>query len=186
MTDKPSAIATYAFRRRRARKRKQAPPIPQRIVSPKPPKPPAGPVIDDAVVSPRRPSAQAAAITGPRIVTAKPKRGRFGPVQDLTPEEHQRRGDAAEALFREIVRRAQQAMAGRKPPERYWRSYGNDPLPPGAEATVRRVPKLAHAHQVRPVREGPLVRRDALRATRHAAAGDHQAHAPRWLWRPGW
>ena len=25
-------------------------------------------------------------------------------------------------------------MAGRKPPERYWRSYGDDPLPAGAEA----------------------------------------------------
>ena len=25
-------------------------------------------------------------------------------------------------------------MAGRKPPERYWRSYGDDPLPTGAEA----------------------------------------------------
>ena len=26
------------------------------------------------------------------------------------------------------------ALAGRKPPERYWRSYGDDPLPTGAEA----------------------------------------------------
>ena len=25
-------------------------------------------------------------------------------------------------------------MPARKPPERYWRSYGNDPLPTGAEA----------------------------------------------------
>ena len=33
-------------------------------------------------------------------------RGRFGDVPDMTPEEHQRRGDAADALFREIVRRA--------------------------------------------------------------------------------
>jgi hypothetical protein len=40
------------------------------------------------------------------IVTAKnPRRGRFGDVPDMTPEEHQRRGDAAEALFRELVRR---------------------------------------------------------------------------------
>jgi hypothetical protein len=69
MTDKPSAIVTYAFRRRRARKRKQSPPIPQRIVSAKQPKP-LGLVIDDAVVTPHRPAAQAAAITVPRIVTA--------------------------------------------------------------------------------------------------------------------
>ncbi len=40
------------------------------------------------------------------IVTSRPKRGRFGDVEDMTPEEHQRRGDAAEALFRELVRKA--------------------------------------------------------------------------------
>ena len=40
------------------------------------------------------------------IVTAKRRPGRFGDVPDMTPEEHQRRGDAADALFREIVRRA--------------------------------------------------------------------------------
>jgi hypothetical protein len=44
------------------------------------------------------------------IVTARsPKAERFGPVQDLDAEEHQRRGDAAVALFREIVRRANAA-----------------------------------------------------------------------------
>ena len=31
---------------------------------------------------------------------------RFGDVPDMTLEEHQRRGEAADALFREIVRRA--------------------------------------------------------------------------------
>ena len=30
----------------------------------------------------------------------------FGEAPELMPEEHQRRGDAADALFREIVRRA--------------------------------------------------------------------------------
>jgi hypothetical protein len=41
------------------------------------------------------------------IVSARsPKAGRFGPVQVIDAEEHQRRGDAAEALFREIARRA--------------------------------------------------------------------------------
>jgi hypothetical protein len=39
-----------------------------------------------------------------RIVTAKAKPGRF--VPDMTSEEHRRRGDAADALFRELVRRA--------------------------------------------------------------------------------
>src|SRR4051812_825370 len=43
------------------------------------------------------------------IVTArKPTSGRFGTAPDLTPEEHQRRGDAADALFQELVRLAAQ------------------------------------------------------------------------------
>jgi hypothetical protein len=41
-----------------------------------------------------------------RIVTGKRKPGRFGEAEDLTPEEYQHRGDAADALFRELVRRA--------------------------------------------------------------------------------
>ena len=50
--------------------------------------------------------AQAAAIAGLMIVTAKhPRRhGSFGDVPDMTPEEHKRRGDAADALFREMKR----------------------------------------------------------------------------------
>jgi hypothetical protein len=40
-----------------------------------------------------------------RIVTAR-KPGSYSDAPDLTPEEHQRRGDAADALFRELVRRA--------------------------------------------------------------------------------
>lgn len=41
------------------------------------------------------------------IVTPKGKRiSLFGDAPDMTPEEHRRRGDAADALFREIVRRA--------------------------------------------------------------------------------
>jgi hypothetical protein len=37
------------------------------------------------------------------IVTAKRRPGRFGDVPDMTPEEHRRRGDAADALFREMM-----------------------------------------------------------------------------------
>ena len=40
------------------------------------------------------------------IVTAKRRPGGFGEVPDMAPEEHQRRGEAANTLFREIVRRA--------------------------------------------------------------------------------
>jgi hypothetical protein len=128
------------YRPKRARKRKQSPAIPMRIVTAKKTKP--APAVAEAVTE-RKPT-QAAAIAGPRIVTAKkprprhsigpeqiaaardaapadpppairkslivtarsPKAGRFGPVQDIDAEEHQRRGDAAVALFRELVRRA--------------------------------------------------------------------------------
>src|ERR1700722_5509115 len=79
-----------------------------------------------------RKKAKAAAITGPTIVTATSKRthrqvagvvasdetvffvttknphprGSLGYVPDMTPEEYQRRCDAADALFRELVRQA--------------------------------------------------------------------------------
>jgi hypothetical protein len=99
-------IVHTTYRPKRARKRKQSPPIPQRIVSAKQPKP-KGPVIDKAVATPRRPAAQAAAISSPRIVTAPRKRmTRFGPVQEIDAEEHRKRGDAAVELFKELVRRA--------------------------------------------------------------------------------
>jgi hypothetical protein len=42
----------------------------------------------------------------PAIVAVKRRPGRFGDAPDLTPEEHRQRGDAADALFREIVRQA--------------------------------------------------------------------------------
>jgi hypothetical protein len=61
----------------------------------------------------RKQPAVAAAIVVPKQKRAsaivEPKRKRssaFGDVPDMTPEEHQRRGDAADALFRELVRRA--------------------------------------------------------------------------------
>src|SRR5689334_22315369 len=40
------------------------------------------------------------------IVIARKASTRFGDVLDMTPEESMRRADAADALFREIVRRA--------------------------------------------------------------------------------
>ena len=50
------------------------------------------------------------------IVTAKNphrRQGRLGDVPDMTPEEHKRRGDAADALFREMKR--QIAASKRRP-----------------------------------------------------------------------
>jgi hypothetical protein len=41
----------------------------------------------------------------PAIVTAR-RRGRSADVPDMTSEEHQRRGDAADALWVDLVRRA--------------------------------------------------------------------------------
>ena len=42
----------------------------------------------------------------PAIAATRPRRVGFSEVEDLTQEEHQRRGDAADELFRELVRRA--------------------------------------------------------------------------------
>jgi hypothetical protein len=39
------------------------------------------------------------------IVTARKPGKRYADVPDMTPEEHRRRGDAADALFREMKRR---------------------------------------------------------------------------------
>ena len=78
--------------------------IPMRIVTARKPKQAAA-VIEKAVTERNRP-AQSATITS-RIVTAPRKTSTlFGPVQDIDADEHQRRGDAAVALFRELVRRA--------------------------------------------------------------------------------
>ena len=63
-------------------------------------------VRESARRSQRRTPAPANDDRKPAIVTAKRRPGRFGDVPDMTLEEHQRRGDAADALFREIVRRA--------------------------------------------------------------------------------
>jgi hypothetical protein len=42
----------------------------------------------------------------PAIVIARKPGKRYADVPDMTPEEHRRRGDAASALWRELVRRA--------------------------------------------------------------------------------
>lgn len=53
---------------------------------------------------PRKRKPQPAIATA--IVTRHARPGRFGEAEDLSSEEHQRRGDAADTLFRELVRRA--------------------------------------------------------------------------------
>jgi hypothetical protein len=52
----------------------------------------------------------------PRIVTARKPRGRFGDVPEMTREEHRQRGDAADALFRELTRQRSRQCGARDGP----------------------------------------------------------------------
>lgn len=103
-------IVTYTHRPKRARKRAQSVAITgPRIVTAKKPKPMR--FVAPSARAEKPDEATAPAATPPverksAIVTAPRKPGRFGNAPELSDEEHQRRGDAAEALFREIVRRA--------------------------------------------------------------------------------
>ena len=58
---------------------------------------------DDAPTNPVAAAAKSA------IVTLK-RKSRFGDAPDLTPEEHKRRGNAADALWRELVRRVAEKL----------------------------------------------------------------------------
>ena len=236
-------IVRTDYRRKRPPKRKTSPVIPMRIVSAKTPgpdpkkldasslsdrHPPAPPAIAEAV-SEHKP-AQAAAITGPRIVTAKKPRPRsgIGPEQiaaarrdpvpaDPPPAARQsaivtaqspkdlclismprntggaatrpRRCSGRSCRMCDAARRpdhlcdcrccratiavlaialhsgcrcvtGQGLMAVRKPPERYWRSYGTDPLPTAAEAMAEpfaAFPVLDDEDHLRPLWQGSLL-----------------------------
>jgi hypothetical protein len=99
------AIVTSHYRPKRAPGKKRTPPaLASVIVTPAPMKKRLGPVIrlgaedrsDDTTHPPR-----------PAIVTARhPRRRSFADAPELAPEEYQRRSDGADALFRELVRRA--------------------------------------------------------------------------------
>ena len=101
----------------------------------------------------------------PPTITPSPRssplgrRGRrFGDAPDLTPEEHQ----AARRCRRHAVARTGApghrqgaAVVAIQPPQRHWRSDGDDPLPTGKEALdepFSAFPSLVHADQVRPLR----------------------------------
>jgi hypothetical protein len=104
-------IVTYHSRPKRApRKKRKQPAIVSRIVTPAPLKPLRGPVIRLQAQVPKRtefppaePQPRRSEIMEPK---QKPRTSIFSPTPDVTEEELQRRGDAADALFREIVRRA--------------------------------------------------------------------------------
>ena len=101
MPTKPPAIVHSDYRPKRPPKRKTPVAIPMRIVTVKPPKKHLGGPVQ------RIGGVQEPLPERPCIVTAPRKHStRFGPVQDIDAEEHQRRGDAAVELFKELVRRA--------------------------------------------------------------------------------
>jgi hypothetical protein len=56
--------------------------------------------------APRPKAAQPALATPSPIVRSRRPGAQRSDVPDMTPEEHQRRGDAADALWVELVRRA--------------------------------------------------------------------------------
>ena len=97
----PTRIVTSTYRYKRPpRKRKAVPLTGPAIVRERAPKP-----ANDDWLAGHAPLPTAG--TKSAVVTAKrPRSSRFGDAPDLTTEEHRRRGDAADALFREIVRRA--------------------------------------------------------------------------------
>jgi hypothetical protein len=102
-------IVTTHYRYKRPPRRKPvAPEVPEAVKTADPakartsaraaPKPPAN---DDGLAEPGPPPAA----RKPAIVTARKPGARYATVPDMTPEEHQRRGEAAQALFREMARR---------------------------------------------------------------------------------
>ena len=103
-------IVTTSYRPKRApSKKRQQPPITNRIVMPAKLKPIKGPVIrlrgqvpDKINDNGLKPPGRSAIVTPQR----KPRISNFGLAPDLDPDELQRRGEADDALFREIVRRA--------------------------------------------------------------------------------
>ncbi len=81
---------------------------------------------------PPRKKAQAAAITGPVIVTATSTRDRERHRE--TVDDGQEASPEIKAFFAPHDAAARHLMPARSIPRRHWRSYGDHPLPTGAEA----------------------------------------------------
>src|SRR5690242_16678109 len=94
------AIVTYQHRYKRPPKRKKAVSLNVGPIA-RVGKQPAA--LDRSIDATEATSAE---VRASAIVTVKGKPGRFGEAPDMSSEEHRRRGDAADALFRELVRRA--------------------------------------------------------------------------------
>ena len=100
-------IVTPTYRPKRApRKKRKQPPIANRIVEPEPMKPRKGPMIrlreDAEPFATNDPAPKRSAIVTQK---RKPNAMHAHLFEDLTEEEVLRRADAAEELFRDIVRR---------------------------------------------------------------------------------
>lgn len=94
----PNAIVTNTYRYKRPpRKKRKKPALASVIVTPEPMKKRKGPVIRLAPESPVDPQPKRSAIVETRRSA--------GHAPELTHEEIRQRGDAADALFRELVRR---------------------------------------------------------------------------------
>jgi hypothetical protein len=98
------AIVTHAYRPKRPPRKRKPPPMAQVIVTPVPmKKQQRGPVIRLGAKG-----AEAVNDNGeqprPAAIAKNPRRSRFGDAPDMALEEHQRRGDAVDALFREMKR----------------------------------------------------------------------------------
>jgi hypothetical protein len=106
-------IVTTHYRPKRApRKKRKQPPIANRIVTPAPLKPLKGPVIRLGAENTALPGevAESSKLEQPkRLAIVEPKRKRssvFGDAPNPTPEDLKQAGDKADALWRELVRRA--------------------------------------------------------------------------------
>jgi len=104
----PARIVTATYRYKRPPRKRKAVPLegPAIVRKRAPQQASAGGVLSGFRTKPPPAPAPVNDDRKPVIVTAKRRPGRFGDVPDMTLEEHRRRGDAADALFREMVRRA--------------------------------------------------------------------------------
>ena len=101
LADAMVRIVTYAHRYKRPPKKRKA--VALEVPATTPGK---GRAVRAAPLEAARPPADGKPVA-PVIVRTKSRRASvFADVPDITPEEHKRRGDAAQALWHELVRRA--------------------------------------------------------------------------------
>ena len=155
--------------------------IPMRIVTAKPPKKPRRPV--QRIGGVQEPEPERAAYLSRRH--ARPRRA-SARCRTSTPRNTSGAAMPLSSCFGKSCA-GPRAMTGRKP-ERYWRSYGDDPLPAGAEAIDEPFAAFPSwlCGSVRPLRQGPLSSSRPTLTGGICCSAISSSAAPRWLWRPGW